>query len=90
MNILNRDVQYQFNLYDAFEVKPCQVVGLEDDGTQIIEPLEDTHTPEEVDFWTVYGHRAGQGVTALADCPTEAVANLILLSLNHTVRGQRL
>lgn len=40
-------------------------------------------------FWTVYGHISGQGVEALADCPTKEIAELIELALDHTIRGKR-
>ncbi len=56
--------------FDALEIHPCAIVGRDSDGTEFVE----TCTPDEADFWTVYGHYRTGGVDAFEDFPTQAKA----------------
>jgi hypothetical protein len=58
--------------FDALEIAPCRVVGHDSLGNEIVEPCDDA--PEEVAFWTVYGHYRTGGVDAFEDFATEAEA----------------
>ena len=59
--------------YDAFEIQPCLEIS-----QGVIEVCE----ASEAHFWTIYGHIDGQGVEALADCPTKEIAETIMECLD--------
>jgi hypothetical protein len=56
--------------FDGLEIHPCAIIGRDSNGTELVE----TCTPDEADFWTVYGHYRTGGVDAFEDFPTEAKA----------------
>lgn len=50
--------------FDGYEIQPCRrYLDAEEPGLSFVEPCE----PHEADFWTVYGHVAGEGVHAIGD-----------------------
>lgn len=64
--------------FDSFEIEECgEVANPDDPGTTIVERINDSAEWDgEYDrtFWTVYGRRDNEGVTALWDAPTEMEA----------------
>ena len=78
------------NKFDAYEAAPC-LTWTDERGEEITESFE---TESERDaafeeyqgakFWTLYGHRAGQGVEAIGDFTTETAALNVLYSITGT------
>lgn len=63
-----------FKKYDVFEVQHC-ISWVEESGIRIFEVIDDNAEETNATCWTVYGHIPGEGVEALADCPTKEIAN---------------
>jgi len=69
--------------FDEYEVAPVSET-IDINGERICEPLTgQEHSPCDVDFWTVYGHVSGEGVEAIADCPTLEIAEAIAEALRE-------
>lgn len=64
--------------WDNTEIAPCKDDG---DGTYRLDGDED----QEPDFWTVYLHMTEGGAMAVADLPTEKLANDFAEMLNNAV-----
>lgn len=55
--------------FDGLEIHPCHVCDVED-GIEHVEQC----TPDEAEFWSVYGHGIEGGVWCLEDFPGEGEA----------------
>lgn len=65
----------QAKRFDGYEIQPCRrYVDADAPGLSFVEPCE----PHEADFWTVYGHVAGEGVHAVGDFEDSAHAEEIV------------
>lgn len=58
--------------FDAFEIHPCVVVGLGEDGKPILETCDPES--DRIDMWSVYGHLPHGGIECVGDFPSEAAA----------------
>lgn len=56
--------------FDGLEIHPVRELTDETDGTRYCEQC----TPQEAQFWSVYGHLREGGVLCLEDFETEAAA----------------
>jgi hypothetical protein len=53
--------------FDDYEIQPCRrYIDMDDRQVAFVEPCE----PSEADFWTLYGHVAGEGVHTIGDFDT--------------------
>jgi len=78
------------NKFDGYEVAPC--LTLKDDGREPYTESYETIAERDAaiqswpgsgheDFWTLYGHRDGQGVEAIGDFTSERAALDVLYSI---------
>lgn len=63
---------YRITEYDGLEIHPVREELLEN-GTSYCEPC----TPDEAQFWSVYGHLKTGGVDCIEDFATEAEARAL-------------
>jgi hypothetical protein len=65
--------------FNAIEVHPCHAVSFAG-GVEMVETCE----PEDVQFWSVYGHHVTGGIACFEDFPTEAEAEAFATTLRRT------
>ena len=77
-NYLNKSPHRK--VFDNYEISPCKKYH-HTDGTSHIEPCDET----DAEYWTLYGHIGGEGVTAIGDFDSRDAAE----STFYRITGQQ-
>lgn len=70
--------------FDQIEYHPCK----EFTGTDSFEKFVEQCEPEEAEFWSVYGHLPGGGLSCIADVDTEQEAKEFAEFLQKIIHDQ--
>jgi hypothetical protein len=64
--------------FDDYEIQPCRrYIDIDNPHASFVEPCE----PFEADFWTLYGHVAGEGVHTIGDFHTRQHAEEVFAKI---------